>query len=160
MRLVLDEKDYRRLSAGTQKELIEVLAGKRVVDLKSASTKTSMGWDRPVDLTPELTAKLMHGLAENHRLRLELFSRKKGRVSMREVLAITKDKDVRVLSYFQGAVTRKLRRILDDPNKRVYLLGWDYDSTKWDREHKTIVDGVLYVTGATSESLRQYFTAS
>lgn len=160
MRLVLDQHDLRQLSAGTQKELIEFLAGKRVVNLKTAAKKTSSSWDRPIDLTPELTNKLMHGLAENHRERLKLFAQKKGRVSMRDVLAVTRDKDVRALSYFQGAVTRKLRRILDDPDKRVYLLGWDYDSTKWDRDHTTIVDGILYVTGPTANSLREYFAAS
>ncbi len=160
MRLVLDHNDFRRLSPETRKELIEVLAGNQVVDLKSAAKKTSSGWERPIDLTPELTSKLMHGLAENHRRRLELFAHKQGRVSMRDVLAITKDEDVRVLSYFQGAVTRKLRRILDDPDKKVYLLGWDYDSTKWDKSHTTIEDGMLYVTGPTVNSLHNYFAAS
>lgn len=160
MRLVLDQNDFRRLSAGTRKELIEVLTSKRVTNSKTAAKKTSSSWDRPIDLTPELTSRLMHGLAENHRLRLELFAQEQGRVSMRDVLAVTDDRDVRVLSYFQGAVTRKLRRILDDPDKRVCLLGWDFESTKWDKDHNAIVDGVLYVTGTTAKSLREYFAAS
>lgn len=112
-------------------------------------------WKRPIDLSPDLAARLLHGLAENHRRRLQLFARQGARVTMRELLAVTDDKDLRVLSYFQGALSRKLRRLLADREKKVHLIGWDYAATKWDPEHATIVDGVCYVTEATVESLRE-----
>ena len=38
-------------------------------------------WREPIDLDPDLTAKLLRGLAENHRLRLEVFARQGTRVS-------------------------------------------------------------------------------
>lgn len=156
MRLLIEEKDFRRLSPQTQKELLEVFVGRRGAEAEAGGKKTRR-WDRPVDLTPDMTSRLMHGLAENHRRRLALFARKKGRVSMKEILAVTNDNDLRVLSYFQGAVTRKLRRLLNDPEKSLQLVGWDYDSTRWDKDHKTIVDGVLYVTKTTANSLKGYF---
>ena len=38
---------------------------------KRTKTKSSDLWRRPFDLTPELAQRLLHGLAENHRDRLE-----------------------------------------------------------------------------------------
>ncbi len=157
MRLVIDDNDFRRLTPKTQRELIEVLGRKRVADLRTAARPASYYWRRPIDLTPDLANRLMHGLAENHRRRLELFARHGGRVTMKQLLAVTRDRDLRVLSYFQGAVTRKLRRILDDQEKIVHLIDWDFDSTKWDKDHKTIVNGVYYVTRKTTRSLQRYF---
>lgn len=118
---------------------------------------TSDLWRRPIDLTPDLATRLLHGLAENHRRRLEVFARQGERVSMHDLLAVTGDRDLRVLSYFQGALSRKLRRLLADREKKVHLIGWDYSKTKWDDEHARIVDGVCYVTEATRESLMQCF---
>ena len=51
----------------------------------------------------------------------------------------------------------KLRRLVDMPEVKVNLLGWDYDSTKWDKSHTTIVDGDYFVTRTTATSLRKYF---
>ena len=110
-------------------------------------------WRRPIDLSPELATRLLRGLAENHRRRLDVFVRQGERVSMRDLLAVTGDSDLRVLSYFQGALSRKLRRLLADREKKIHLIGWDYEATKWDDEHAKIVDGVCYVTKATRESL-------
>ncbi len=157
MRIVIEEADFRRLSARTQSELLEMLAGKRIAEVAKTAKKPSYSWRRPIDLTPDLAVKLMHGLAENHRRRLELFARQGGRVSMKALLAVTRDKDLRVLSYFQGAVSRKLRRLLDDQSKQVQLFGWDYDSTKWDKEHKHIINGIYYVTDKTAKTLKGYF---
>jgi len=112
-------------------------------------------WRKPIDLGPDLAARLLHGLAENHRRRLQLFARRGARVTMHELLAVTDDTDLRVLSYFQGALSRKLRRLLADREKKVHLIGWDYASTRWDPAHASIVDGVCYVTETTVESLRQ-----
>lgn len=156
MRLIINDTDFRRLSPRTQRELIESLRGRPPSAPRNSSRK-SYRWEHPIDLDDDLVTKLMHGLAENHRRRLELFARHGARVSMKKILAVTRDHDVRVLSYFQGAVTRKLRRLLDDPDRLVHLIGWDYESTKWDKDHRTIVDGICYVTPKTAQSLRRYF---
>ena len=74
---------------------------------------------------------------------------------MRQLLAATDDSDLRVLSYFQGALTRKLRRLLNDREKQIHLIGWDYATTRWDVDHTNIVDGVCYVTDITQSSLMQ-----
>jgi hypothetical protein len=112
-------------------------------------------WRTPIDLSPELATRLLHGLAEIHRRRLEVFARRGERVSARDLLAATGDADLRVLSYFQGALSRKLRRLLADEEKKVHLIGWDFGATEWDDEHAKIVDGVCYVTKATRDSLMQ-----
>ncbi len=101
--------------------------------------------------------QLMHGLAENHRRRLEAFTRHDGRVTMKQLLKVTGDRDPRVLSYFQSVITRKLRRILGDNDKRTYLIGWDYASTKWNKQHTRIIDGDYYVTKKTLNALKSYF---
>ncbi len=119
---------------------------------KKVTTASDL-WRRPIDLSPDLVARLLHGLAENHGRRLEVFARRGERVSMHDLLAVTGDSDLRVLSNFQGALSRKLRRLLADREKKVHLIGWDYGSTKWDDEHTKIVDGVCFVTTATRESL-------
>ena len=110
-------------------------------------------WGRPIDLSPALATRLLHGLAESHRQRLALFAHYGERVSMHALLAITGDTDLRALSYFQGALSRKLRRLLADEERKIHLIGWDYTTTKWDDAHARIVDGVCYVTKATRESL-------
>ncbi len=157
MRLVIDHNQFKRLSPETQRELIDVLGEKRVGALRAAAQPSSDKWGRPIDLTLALANKLVHGLADNHRRRLELFAHHGGRVTMKKLLAVTHDTDLRVLSYFQGAVNRKLRRLLDDREKKTHLIAWDYDSTKWDKDHTTITDGVCYVSRKTAQSLRRYF---
>ncbi|MDX1431440.1 MAG: hypothetical protein R3286_03225 [Gammaproteobacteria bacterium] len=165
MRLVIEASDFRRLSTATQKELIKQFAGRQFVeatDTRRTEAKDKRGgrsWEyrEPIDLDPELTVQLLHGLAENHRKRLLLFARNNGRVSMKELLKVTGDKDPRVLSYFNSVVTRKLRRILGDTEKKAYLIGWDYDSTRWNKEHTVITDGTYYVTGKSADALENYF---
>lgn len=110
-------------------------------------------WRNPIDLDVNLTMKLLRGVADNHRLRLEVFAREGARVSMRQLMAVTDDSDLRALSYFQGALTRKLRRLLNDREKRIHLIGWDYATTRWDDDHVNIVDGICYVTETTHASL-------
>jgi hypothetical protein len=78
---------------------------------------------------------------------------------MHELLAVTNDTDLRVLSYFQGALSRKLRRLLGDREKKIHLIGWDYETTEWDAQHNMIVGGVCYLTEATVRSLRECFVA-
>jgi len=114
-------------------------------------------WRKPYDLTPDLAGRLLRNLAPNHRHRLELFAHRGERISARALLAVTGDTDIRVLSYFQGALSRKLKRLVADPERKLHLIGWDYGATLWDEEHTRIVDGVCYVTGATREALIAQF---
>ncbi|MBC8268560.1 MAG: hypothetical protein H8E36_07425 [Rhodospirillaceae bacterium] len=110
-------------------------------------------WYNPIDLTPELAERLVNGLAKNHRHRLELLVRKGGRASMVALLGITQDDDLRILSYFQGALSRKIRRLVGDREKRLHLIGWDYASTEWDAEHTKIVNGDCYISDQTVVAL-------
>ena len=131
MRLVIEASDFRRLSAETQKELIRHFAGKSFLDARSGRRRGHYEWREPIDLNRELTRQLMHGLAESHRRRLEAFVEHGGRITQKQLLGITGDREARVLSYFQSVITRKLRRILGDTEKKTYLIGWDYSATKW-----------------------------
>ena len=160
MRLVIEASDFRRLSAETQKELIRHFAGRNFLETKEGRRRSQYEWREPIDLDHDLTVQLMHGLAENHRKRLEAFAKNKGRMSMKQLLKVTGDKDPSVLSYFQSVITRKLRRILGDKEKRTYLIGWDYGSTKWNKAHTEIIDGDYYVTDKTSSALKTYFHGS
>ncbi len=89
--------------------------------------------------------------------RLKLFARNGGRVTMRDLLAVTRDSDLHVLSAFEGIVTRKLRRLVGDDNKIVSLIMWDYDAEQWDSEHKELIDGVFYVSPTTAQVLQRHF---
>jgi hypothetical protein len=181
MRLVIEPKDFKRLSASTQSELLRMLAGGGkapvVADALSrdaAANGTAAGpknkqlrlrWREPVDLTPDLAQRLLHGINQQHEDRLRLFAESGGRVRMRELLAHDgrttetdpEAADVRMLSHFEGAITRRLRRILGDTEKVAYLIGWDYASTVWNADNSQIVDGVYYVSGPTAACLREYF---
>ena len=153
MQIVIDQKDFRRLSPETQRELIGKFADPTLLQTKKAAgTQTS--WKKPVDLNRELAQRLVHGLSENHRKRLEIFARNKGRARMKELLAVTGDTHWRALSLFEGAMTRRLRRLIGDVEKKAHLVGWDYDSTVWDKDHKEILDGVYYVSPETAKALK------
>ncbi len=117
--------------------------------------KTTELWRLPMDLSPDLATRLLHGLAENHRHRLELLARNGGRCSMIDLLAVTNDSDLRVLSYFQGALSRKIRRLVGAEDKRLHLIGWDYETTKWNEDQTAIVNGDFYITDATVKALRK-----
>ena len=157
MRIVIEQSDFERLSQETQKELLEAFAGKGVLAFRPEKKSAKLLWRQPTDLTPDLAVRLLHGLSEPHRVRLELFARKGGRVTQRELLKATEDKDMRVLSHFQAVLSRRLRRLLDDPEKRIHLIGWDFEATKWDKSHSDIINGVYYVTKPTAQTLRDYF---
>lgn len=157
MRLVIEASDFRRLSADTQKELIRHFAGRNFLDAREARRRGQHEWREPMDLNRDLTVQLLHGLSNNHRQRLEAFARNNGRIAMKKLLKVTGDTDPRVLSYFQSVITRKLRRILGDSEKKTYLIGWDYESTSWNKEHTEIIDGDYYVTNRTLSALKAYF---
>ena len=74
---------------------------------------------------------------------------------MKELLAANGDTDMRVLSHFQSVLTRRLRRLIEDPEKKAELLKWDFDSTKWSADGTTIVDGTYYVSKRTAASLME-----
>ena len=181
MRLVIEPRDFKRLSTSTQSELLRMLAGggrspvvadALSVDATSnasggsaANRRPRLRLREPVDLTPDLTQRLLHGINQQHADRLRLFAEQGGRVRMRALLACDGNKseaapeaaDVRALSHFEGAITRRLRRILSDSEKVAYLIGWDYASTEWNADTSQIVDGVYYVSGPTTACLREYF---
>ena len=158
-RYVDEQTDFRRLSVGTQKEIIEQLTGRKLTPAARGKRTTPLYWRRPVDLSPELAVKLVHGLSEAHRQRLRLFAQKGGRVSMKDLLAATGDRDWRVLSYFQSVLTRRLRRLIEDPDKKAELIKWDFDATKWNADHSAIVDGAYYVSERTAAALGEVLAA-
>lgn len=160
MQIVIDQAEFRRLSPRTQREIIEQLAGGELAQTTRRGRGAKLYWRRPVDLSPDLAVKFVHGLAEPHRKRLELLARKNGRATMKDLLAVTGDHDWRTLSYFQSVLTRRLRRLIEDPERKAELMKWDFDSTKWDSDRKTIVDGVYYVSPATAAALRRVLKAA
>jgi len=166
MQIVIDQSDFRQLSPEIQVALIQALGGKasgkgvagaaaRSAAKGQVATSTpGLYWRRPVDLQPDQAVRLLHGLSEEHRRRLELFARKDGRVRMKEMQTLFGDPDLRAASEFQKAMTRRLRRIIDDPEKKAQLIGWDFNATKWDAKKTTIVDGVYFVSEATAKVLQ------
>jgi len=157
VRLVIEASDFRRLSADTQKELIRHFAGRNFLEIRESRRRSQQEWREPIDLNRDLTVQLMHGLADNHRRRLEAFRQEQWPHTVKRLLEVTGDRDPKVLSYFQSVVTRKLRRILGDTDKKTFLIGWDYASTKWNKAHTEILDGDYYVTDKTLSALKHYF---
>ena len=170
MQILVEEQDFRRLKPETQQDLLSLLLGKRLSALqpgaskpgaskstpaKPSSSSNRLRWRQPVDLSPEQATRFLHGLSVDHRRKLELFAKKGGRVRMRDIMKLSGDTDLRGVSEFQSLMTRRLRRFIDDPEKKAQLIGWDFDATKWDEKRTTIVDGVYYVTETTAASLRQ-----
>ena len=151
------KSDFRRLSAETQKELLQAFTGKGLLADPPAEKLAKALWRQPIDLSSDLTIRLLHGLSTPHRARLKLIAEKGGRVTQLELLKATDDTDMRVLSHFQAVLSRRLRRLLDDPEKRIHLIGWDFNATKWDKSHTNIINGVYYVTDATTRTLQDYF---
>ncbi|MEE8505564.1 MAG: hypothetical protein V3S40_05000 [Kiloniellales bacterium] len=156
MRIVIEQTDFKLLSPATQKELLETFAGGNVTIVRP-NKPSNLLWRKPIDLTPDLAVRLLHGLSDPHRNRLRLFAKKSGRVTQKDLLAATKDTEMRVLSHFQAVLSRRLRRLINDPEKKAHLIGWDFESTIWNKDRTSIVNGVYYVTGQTTETLRDYF---
>ncbi len=158
MRIVIEQSEFRRLSSGTKREIIEALAGSGFLAPPATEKKREdLLWREPFNLTPSLVARLMHGLPVHHRVRLELFAKKRGRVTQKDLLVATKDSDMRVLSHFQAVLSRRLRRLIHDPEKRLHLIGWDFTATKWNKDNSVIEDGIYFVTDETTTALRDHF---
>jgi len=156
MHITIDAGDWQRLSATARQELLRLLGNEAVAPAQPPSNK-GFRWRVPYDLTPQLARKLLRGLSDDAVKRLKLFAKNGGRVTMRDLLAVTKENDLHVLSAFEGTVTRKLRRLVGDDNKIASLMMWDYDAERWDADHTELLDGIFYVSPATAQVLQQYF---
>ncbi len=154
MQIVIDRADFRRLSPATQRELLEQLAGKapEAAAPKRAEAK-GLRWRVPYDMSAELAQRLVSKLEERHIALLRLFGRREGRVGMKEIQKLTGSSDLREMSELQQEITRRLRHLIDDPEKKATLIHWDFDATKWDKSQTQIVDGVYFVSLATAKAL-------
>src|SRR5262249_44228639 len=113
MQIVIDTSDWQRLSAPARQELLRLL-GSEAAPPRTTVEQRGFLPRVPYDLTSALAKKLLRGLSEDAVKLLKLFARDGGRVTMRDLLAVTKDSDLHVLSAFEGMVTRKLRRLVGD----------------------------------------------
>jgi len=162
MQIVIENTDWRRLSSGAREELLQLLEDTSTAFAKQrtavpADNDKGFRWRVPFDLTADLGRKLLRGLTADQLKRLKLFASGNGRVSLKTMLAATKGADLHVLSAFEGAVTRKLRRLVGDENRIISLIMWDYDAEKWDKGHNELIDGVFYVSPVTVQALRKSF---
>ena len=169
MHLVIEPTDFARLSASARDEILHLLhgpGGRRAAQRSTttasegpapAPTKQGFRWRAPHDLDLRLLKRLLRGIDAATEKRLRLFARSDGRVSAKKLLAVTGDKDWKVLSAFEGQLTRRLRHLVGDENRMVSFIMWDYDSEKWDAAHENLVDGVYYVSPATAAALKTHF---
>lgn len=152
MQIVIDRADFRRLSSATQQELLEFLTGQSHAAAPVAEAK-GLRWRVPYDLDSELAQRLVAKLDPDHLALLRLFTKKDGRVGMKEIQKLTGSKDLRQMSELQQEITRRLRHLIADPEKKAAMIHWDFDATKWDKGQTQIVDGVYYVSTATAAAL-------
>lgn len=153
MQIVIDRADFRRLSASTQRELLEFLTGKSGGGEAKPAEAKGLRWRVPYDLSADLAQRLVSKLEDKHVQLLKLFGKKDGRVGMKEIQKLTGDKDLRGMTELQQEITRRLRHLIADPEKKAQLIHWDFEATKWDKGQTQIVDGVYYVSKATAATL-------
>ena len=172
MQIVIDGKDFKKLSGQAQNEILGLLgefspaakgagAGSRKA-AAAATVKETEGlrWREPVDLDLEQCRRLTDGMTRKQLDILRAFAVKSGRASMKKLLEVTGEKDLKGISKFQGLATRHLRHIIEDPHYKAQLFAWDFDKTKWDAGRTNIVEGEYYVSPVTAASLRQLFSKS
>jgi hypothetical protein len=159
MQLVLDSSDMARLSVAARGEILRLLSGEAPTGTTAAAgaARRNFRWRQPHDVALPLLRKLLKGADGATRDRLAVLARNNGRASMTQLLAVTKDKDWHALTPWEGAITRKLRRLVGDDNRIVSFIQWDYDAEVWDADHSHLLDGVYYVSDATTKSLRKHF---
>jgi len=169
MHLVIEPADFARLSNEARDELLRMLhgpGGRRTATRAALSgdgappaqpAKQGFRWRAPHELNGRLVKRLLRGIDEATEKRLRLFARNDGRVSAKKLLAVTGDKDWKALSAFEGQLTRRLRHLVGDDNRIVSFMMWDYDSEKWDAKHETLLDGIYYVSPATTKALQAHF---
>src|SRR5262249_29515936 len=144
MQLVLDPSDFARLSTTARGEILRLLGAETPEAGPSTSARRNFRWRQPHDVNLPLLRQLLKGADVATRDRLALLARNNGRASMAELLAVTKDKDWHALTPWEGAITRKLRRLVGDDNRIASFMQWDYDSEVWDGDHSHLLDGVYY----------------
>ena len=153
MQIVIDRADFRRLSPATQRELLEALTGKAAEAAPKKAEAKGLRWRVPYELSAELAQRLVAKLGDKQVALLRLFARKDGRVGMKEIQKLTGSADLREMSELQQDITRRLRHLIDDPEKKAALIHWDFDATKLDEGQTQIVDGVYYVSPGTAKAL-------
>ena len=178
MQIVIDGKDFKRLSNGAQAEILGLvgdlgpgakkaakvaenapLKAQLAAKKEAALTETEgLRWREPVDLDLDQCRRLTGGMTKKQLDILRAFSNKNGRASMKKLLEVTGEKDLHGISKFQGLATRHLRHIIQDPHYKAQLFAWDFDKTRWDKGRTMIVDGEYYVSTKTAESLRKFFS--
>ena len=158
MQLVIDQADFARLSSGARSELLSILGPQTQLQPPAAvAARRNFRWRQPHDVTLPLLRKLLKGADAATRERLAIFARNNGRASMKQLLAVSKDRDWHALTPWEGAITRRLRRLVGDDNRIVSLMQWDYDAEVWDSDHSQLLDGVYYLSETTTKSLRKHF---
>ena len=158
MRLVIDQADFARLSSSARNELLRLLGAEgqsASVSAGPVSGRRNFRWRQPHDVNQPLLRKLLKGADGATRERMAIFARNNGRASMKQLLSVTKQKDWHALTPWEGAITRKLRRLVGDENRIVSLMQWDYEAEVWDADHSHLLDGVYYVSAATTKALRK-----
>jgi hypothetical protein len=158
MQLVLDSTDFARLSAAARGELLRLIGGEGQPAPPSTGSRRAFRWRLPHDVSLPLLKKLLKGADTPTRERMALLARNNGRATMTELLAVTKDKDWHALTPWEGAITRKLRRLIGDENRIASFMQWDYEAEVWDSDHNRLLDGVYFVSDATTKSLRKHFS--
>ncbi|MEX2631350.1 MAG: hypothetical protein WD341_15555 [Tistlia sp.] len=155
MQIVLEPGDFGRLSASTQRELLGLLgAAPRAA---AAAPESELRWRAPYALSREQAERLVASLPGKAQRRLALFATPTGRVKMQDLMAVDDSRDLRSTSRFVRDMATRLRRMVDDPEKKAQLIQWDFDATRWDKSKQTIVDGVYYVAPETAAILRELF---
>ena len=153
MQIVIDRADFRRLSPATQRELLEHLTGKSPEPAPKKAEAKGLRWRVPYELSAELAQRLVAKLDDKQTALLRLFARKDGRVGMKDIQKLTGSDDLREMSELQQDITRRLRHLIEDPEKKATLIHWDFDATKWDEGQTQIVDGVYFVSPGTAKAL-------
>jgi hypothetical protein len=158
MQLVIDHTDFVRLSTTARSELLRLLGAEGPPTAGPAgpvAARRNFRWRQPHDVNQALLRKLLKGADAATRERLAIFARNNGRASMKQLLSVTKEKDWHALTPWEGAITRRLRRLVGDDNRIVSLMQWDYEAEVWDGDHSHLLDGVYYVSAATTKALRK-----
>jgi hypothetical protein len=159
MQIVIEGKDFKRLTESTQNEILALLTGASSQPAAKANGEevaetAGLRWREPVSLDIEQCQLLTQGMTKKQLDILRAFANKSGRATMKKLLEITGEKDLHGISKFQGLATRHLRRIIKDPHYKAQLFAWDFEKTKWDKGGTNIVSGEYYVADKTAESLR------
>ena len=154
MQIVLEPGDVKRLSASAQRELLGLLG---LAGGDGAQPQRELHWRAPYPLSREQAERLVASLPGKAQRRLALFASGSGRVKMKDLMAVDDSRDLRSTTRFVRDMATRLRRMVEDPEKKAQLIQWDFDATRWDKSQQTIVDGVYYVAPETAEALRELF---